>query len=477
MDVASRDDALARYIMRGYRAAGGDPGSDELLAFFCAVRALVRAKVDLLRAAQLDGAAAQQRAGRAHDRLALAETFAWRARLPRVVCVTGLPASGKTTIAEALAAAARLPALCSDRIRKLRAGVDPYEYAGAEAYSDARASPSTRNWPTGPPPPLARGGAIVEATFRRADEPPRSTPSTPMPPGSSARHRRTCCSRAPHNAAGRLALRRRPPDRRARTRAPQRPVPGTRTSDRPARHHPPVPLLLDALAATLDARLEDVMTRHDRNAPTRSLRSVIVERAIYREGGRTDAPERLDELFHACRADGGIAWLGLYRPSAEEFAAVARESSSCVPLGRRGCRPTPTSAPSSSATTTRCSSSCVPRATSTRPRAVEFGEVHVFAGPQCVITVRHGHAPDLARVRRSFETRPDLLQRRDGSRSCTPSSTASSTTMRRSWPGSRTTSTRSRTTSLTAARYVSRRIYELTREVIETSNAQNEEIS
>ena len=31
---------------------------------------------------------------------------------------------------------------------------------------------------------------------------------------------------------------------------------------------------------------------------------------------------------------------------------------------------------------------------------VEFGEVHVFAGPQFVITVRHGEAPDLGDVRR-----------------------------------------------------------------------------
>ena len=53
MDVARRDDDLARALLRGYRAAGGDPGSEGLLAFMCAVRALVRAKVDFLRAAQL----------------------------------------------------------------------------------------------------------------------------------------------------------------------------------------------------------------------------------------------------------------------------------------------------------------------------------------------------------------------------------------------------------------------------------------
>ncbi len=42
---------------------------------------------------------------------------------------------------------------------------------------------------------------------------------------------------------------------------------------------------------------------------------------------------------------------------------------------------------------------------------VEFGEVHVFAGPQYVITVRHGEAPDVGRVRHSLEARPDLLRR------------------------------------------------------------------
>jgi len=42
---------------------------------------------------------------------------------------------------------------------------------------------------------------------------------------------------------------------------------------------------------------------------------------------------------------------------------------------------------------------------------VEFGEVHVFAGPQFVITVRHGEAPDLGDIRRGLEARPDLLRR------------------------------------------------------------------
>jgi predicted kinase len=131
----------------------------------------VRAKVDLLRAAQMEGAASQDRCRRAWELLALAERFAWRVRLPRIVCVTGLAASGKSTLAEALAAASGRRVLSSDRIRKLRAGVDPYEYAGANAYGDLesravyaelaqRAAHAVQGG----------GGVIVDATFRRASD-------------------------------------------------------------------------------------------------------------------------------------------------------------------------------------------------------------------------------------------------------------------------------------------------------------------
>jgi magnesium transporter len=37
--------------------------------------------------------------------------------------------------------------------------------------------------------------------------------------------------------------------------------------------------------------------------------------------------------------------------------------------------------------------------------------VHVFAGPQFVITVRHAEVPDLHRVREKLEARPELLSR------------------------------------------------------------------
>jgi magnesium transporter len=42
---------------------------------------------------------------------------------------------------------------------------------------------------------------------------------------------------------------------------------------------------------------------------------------------------------------------------------------------------------------------------------VAFSELHVFTGPDFVITVRHGEAPDLATVRRRMEASPQMLAR------------------------------------------------------------------
>ena len=186
MDVARRDDDLARALVRGYRAAGGDPGGEALLAFLCAVRALIRAKVDFLRAAQLAGAAADERAARAIELLTVAERFAWRVRLPRVVCVTGRAASGKSTLAEVLGAAAGRIVLSSDRIRKLRAGIDPHDRAGPRAYGDGesravymelarRAAVAARH----------DGGAVVDATFRRATDADAFAATSPAAAGAA----------------------------------------------------------------------------------------------------------------------------------------------------------------------------------------------------------------------------------------------------------------------------------------------------
>jgi magnesium transporter len=136
---------------------------------------------------------------------------------------------------------------------------------------------------------------------------------------------------------------------------------------------------------------------------------VIVDRAIYRDGRRFAAPENLDALFAACRDGGGLAWIGLYRPSAQEFAAVAREFElhelAVEDAVKAHQRPKLERYGETLFLVLR------PARYIDETETVEFGEVHVFAGPQFVITVRHSEAPDLAHVRVQLEARPDLLQR------------------------------------------------------------------
>jgi aminoglycoside phosphotransferase family enzyme/predicted kinase len=102
----------AERVVEGYAGAGGDPGPPELLVFFGAYRALVRAKV----------AALAGRTAEAHSLIDLAVRLSWRARRPLRVIVTGPPASGKSTLATALADAAGVAHLGSDAIRPRDAG-------------------------------------------------------------------------------------------------------------------------------------------------------------------------------------------------------------------------------------------------------------------------------------------------------------------------------------------------------------------
>jgi magnesium transporter len=136
---------------------------------------------------------------------------------------------------------------------------------------------------------------------------------------------------------------------------------------------------------------------------------MIVDRAIYRDGRRTAAPDSLAELNSACRGGAGIAWIGLYRPDAEEFATIAREFDlhelAVEDAVKAHQRPKLERYGDTLFLVLR------PARYVDETETVEFGEVHVFAGPQFVITVRHAEAPDLHSVREKLEARPDLLGR------------------------------------------------------------------
>jgi aminoglycoside phosphotransferase family enzyme/predicted kinase len=167
--AAHGGERFGELLVRAYRDAGGEPGDDQLIAFYAAYRALVRAKVALVRAAQLpatSGAHGQQSA-HARDLIVLAERFAWRARLPLAIVVCGVPASGKSHLARALAEASGLPHLSSDFTRKRLRGQPSTHRASGAAYSadwNARtygelAHRAARALAT-------NRGAIIDATFR-----------------------------------------------------------------------------------------------------------------------------------------------------------------------------------------------------------------------------------------------------------------------------------------------------------------------
>ena len=156
----------ARAVLAGYRDAGGDPGDDALLAFFAVYRALVRAKVSLVRSTQ--SADRPRLIDYARARLSLAERFAWRARQPGLVIFAGLSATGKTRLATALASRSDLSQLNSDTVRKRLLGVAPAARASAAAYADSFSRRTYDELGRLARRELERAGSvIVDATFRR----------------------------------------------------------------------------------------------------------------------------------------------------------------------------------------------------------------------------------------------------------------------------------------------------------------------
>jgi uncharacterized protein len=168
MDLESKGQLWAAgELVSAYVHAGASAGSQALRSFYAAHRALVRAKVTLIDAAEHDPGARGTRLGRAERLWALAERLCWRARRPLVVVVCGPAASGKSTLAAELSHRSQLPAVASDVVRKRHAGLAVTDRAGPQHY--------TRQFTHATYDLLSRealahlrrdGGVIVDATCR-----------------------------------------------------------------------------------------------------------------------------------------------------------------------------------------------------------------------------------------------------------------------------------------------------------------------
>jgi CorA-like Mg2+ transporter protein len=98
-----------------------------------------------------------------------------------------------------------------------------------------------------------------------------------------------------------------------------------------------------------------------------------------------------------------VAWLGLFEPTNEEFSAVAREFGlhelAVEDAVKAHQRPKLERYEDTLFLVLR------PARYVDETETVMFGEVEIFVGTQFVITVRHGHAPELGPVRRRLEAR------------------------------------------------------------------------
>ena len=137
--------------------------------------------------------------------------------------------------------------------------------------------------------------------------------------------------------------------------------------------------------------------------------SSLVNNAVYIDGVRVASPDSLSETFHTLdeRPDA-MAWIGLYRPTTEELTALAEQFDlhelAVEDAVHAHQRPK----------LERYGTTLFVVLTAARylddVERVEFGELHVFLGRNFVITVRHAESPDLASVRAGMQQDPELLK-------------------------------------------------------------------
>ncbi|MFJ3669066.1 magnesium and cobalt transport protein CorA [Streptomyces sp. NPDC090106] len=135
----------------------------------------------------------------------------------------------------------------------------------------------------------------------------------------------------------------------------------------------------------------------------------IVQAALYRDGVRVSSPVTLAETYRELHErPSGMAWIGLARPTESQLLSLASEFD-LHPLAVEDAmeahqRPKLERYGRTLFVVLRAARYLDAQ------EEVDFGELHVFVGPDFVITVRHGAAPDLSAVRRRMEETPDLLK-------------------------------------------------------------------
>jgi aminoglycoside phosphotransferase family enzyme/predicted kinase len=134
MDLLDRSRAdLAFRFLNGYLELTGDYEGIGVLRFYLAYRAVVRAKIDAIRASQPDTPPEQAKEVMAacRDYLALAATCLARRR-PALIITHGLPGCGKTTVTQIALERLQAIRIRSDVERKRLFGLAPLQASGSQ---------------------------------------------------------------------------------------------------------------------------------------------------------------------------------------------------------------------------------------------------------------------------------------------------------------------------------------------------------
>ncbi|MFF4007069.1 magnesium and cobalt transport protein CorA [Streptomyces sp. NPDC001717] len=147
----------------------------------------------------------------------------------------------------------------------------------------------------------------------------------------------------------------------------------------------------------------------DPPAPAPPNHRSVIDSAVYRDGRRVASPTTLADTFRRLREEpGGMAWIGLHRPTEPELHSLAAEFNlhelAVEDALEAHQRPKLERYGDTLFVVLRAARYLDAQ------EEVDFGELHVFVGPDFLITVRHGGAPDLSTVRHRMEETPELLR-------------------------------------------------------------------
>jgi magnesium transporter len=145
------------------------------------------------------------------------------------------------------------------------------------------------------------------------------------------------------------------------------------------------------------------------DAPHTAVSDSVVDIAIYRDGKRVASPPTIADAYRALlREPDAMAWIGLYRPSEAQVLAAADE------FGLHELAVEDAIVAHQRPKLDRYGDTLFVVLRAARylddVEEVDFGEIHLFVGPNFVLTVRHSQSPDLGAVRRRMEDDPDLLR-------------------------------------------------------------------